>query len=138
MIDKSELLGKMRSGRNCSQCVFSAFADRLDYSEEELERIAAVFGGGMGRGDTCGAVTGGLMALGCAYGDDKELVHEKAAQFQREFSARFGSLICRELLGYDFSTPGEREKAVESGVMSERCPNYVCGAAEMIDQLLDS
>jgi len=137
MISKSELLGKMCSGRNCCQCVVGAFADRLGYGEEELEAIAAGFGGGMFRGETCGAVTGGILALGCAFGDDKERMHEKTARFQTEFIDRFGATMCRDLLGYDFSVPGEQERAEAAGVKAERCPGYVCGAAEIIDRLLD-
>ena len=36
-----------------------------------VPRIASGFGGGIGRqGETCGAVTGGVMALGLIYGRD--------------------------------------------------------------------
>lgn len=135
MADRMELKQTMAGGANCAQTVLSAFADRFDYSEEELYRFAAAFGGGMHRGDTCGAVTGALMALGLEYADDDDKLHEKAAKFRDEFTARFGHTYCRELLGYDFSIPGEREKCVESGIKAERCPEYVCTAVEMLEEL---
>ena len=136
MADKMELKQKLLSGLNCGQCVFGAFADRFDYAEEEFYRIAAGFGGGMFRGDTCGAVTGGIMALGLAFGDDSDKLHEKVHQFQKEFSNRFGTTICRELLGFDYSIPGEREKSIAAGV-KEKCAEYVPEAAEMVEKLLD-
>lgn len=137
MVDRMELKKNLLSGRNCAQCVFGAFADRLDYAEEELYRIAAGFGGGMERGDTCGAVTGALMAIGAAFGEDKEVVREKTVQFQEAFCARFGTTLCRELLGYDFSKPDELAAAKERGVMAERCPDYVIAAAEIAERLLN-
>ena len=136
MIDKIELKEKLAGGANCSQCVFSAFADRFDYAEEEFDRIAAGFGGGMFRGDTCGAVTGGIMALGVAFGDDSDKMHEKVHQYQEAFRVRFGSTICRELLGFDYSIPGERERSIAAGA-KEKCAEFVAEAAEMVEKLLD-
>ena len=136
MIDKIELKEKLAGDLGCAQCVFSTFADRFDYAEEEFCRIAAGFSGGMFRGDTCGAVTGGIMALGAAFGDDSDKMHEKVHQFQTEFTERFGSTICRELLGFDYSIPGEREKSIAAGA-KEKCAEFVPEAAEMIEKLLD-
>jgi len=136
MADRIELKQKMAAGANCAQTVFGAFADRFDYAEEEFTKIAAGFGGGMFRGDTCGAVTGGIMALGAAFGDDSDKMHEKVKAFQTQFAEKHGSTICRELMGYDFSIPGEREKALASGA-KDRCPEYVADAVEMIEKLLD-
>lgn len=135
MADRVELKQKMLAGANCSQSVLGAFADRFDYSEEELHRISAAFGGGMQRGDTCGAVSGALMALSLEYGDDMELLRQKVAELQQAFSERFGSTICRELLGYDFSVPGERERCAASGIKQERCPEYVCAAVELLEEI---
>ena len=52
-------------GFNCSQAVVSAFAPELGLDRETALRVAAAFGGGMGRtGETCGAVSGALMVIG--------------------------------------------------------------------------
>ena len=64
-------------GFNCSQAVFSAWAEELGLDRETALRVATAFGGGMGhRGDTCGAVTGAFMAIGLKHGrlraDDEE------------------------------------------------------------------
>ena len=46
-----------KSGYNCSQSVVAAFADMYGFTEEQALRMAASFGGGIGRmRETCGAV----------------------------------------------------------------------------------
>ncbi len=133
---KEEVREKFAAGWHCAQCTLVPWAEALGYDEEEHMHMAAAFAGGMYRGDTCGAVTGALMAIGLAFGDDQKLVEEKAAEFQAAFTGRFGSTICRELLGFDFSIPGELEKARESGKMGDACPAQVRGASEILQELL--
>lgn len=137
MIDKAEFTKQLMNGMGCGQCVFGAFAERFDYAPEEFYRIAAGFSGGMFSGCTCGAVTGGIMALGAAFGDDDAAIHEAVGSLQAQFAERFGTLNCRELLGYDFSVPGEHDKAMESGVIEANCPGFVTAAAEIVEKLLD-
>ncbi len=133
---KEEIMEKFAAGGQCAQCTLVPWADGLGYDEAELMRMAAAFAGGMFRGDTCGAVVGALIAIGLACGDDGGLTAEKTAQFQRRFTERFGSTICRELLGYDFSIPGELEKARASGKMLSDCSAFVRGASEILQDLL--
>ena len=133
---REEILARFAAGHNCAQSTLVPWARGLGYDAEELERMGAAFGGGMHRGDTCGAVTGALMALGLACGDDPEVLSEKTAQFQAAFLERFGSTLCRELLGYDFSRPEEKEAARAAGVVPERCPGFVRGASEILQELL--
>ena len=52
---------------DCAQTVFSHFAEELGLDEETALKISAGFGGGMHKGDMCGTVTGGLMALGLVH-----------------------------------------------------------------------
>ena len=133
---KEEIMAKFAAGGQCAQCTLVPWADALGYDEEELMHMAAAFAGGMFRGDTCGAVVGALMAIGLAYGDDPALTAEKTAQFQAAFLERFGSTECRKLLGYDFSVPGELEKARESGKMLTNCSGFVRAASETLQELL--
>ena len=54
-----------KNGYNCSQAVVSAFADIYNLDSEMALRIAASFGGGMGRMRlTCGAVSGMSILAG--------------------------------------------------------------------------
>ncbi len=133
---REEISAKFAAGWHCAQCTLVPWADALGYDEEELLRMSAAFAGGMFRGDTCGAVCGALMAIGLACGDDQKLTEKKATEFQAAFTERFGSTICREILGYDLSVPGELEKARENGNMAERCPGFVRFASETLRELL--
>ena len=133
---REEVMAKFAAGGQCAQCTLVPWAEALGYDEDELMRMAAAFAGGMFRGDTCGAVVGALMALGLAYGDDPALTAEKTAAFHAAFLERFGATACRTLLGYDFSKPGELEKARESGKMLTDCASFVRGASEILQELL--
>ena len=133
---KDEINARFAAGKNCAQNTLTPWADGLGYDEEELSRLGAAFAGGMFRGETCGAVCGALIALGLAYGDDAALTAEKTAEFQSAFTERFGSTICREILGYDLSVPGELEKARESGKMVDVCAVVVRAASEILREML--
>jgi len=95
-------------------------------------------------GGTCGAVTGAFMIIGLKYGrtrvEDEE-TKEKAYSLGREFADRFesrnGSVVCRELLGYDIGTPDERELAKEQKLFATLCPRFVRDAAEIIERILE-
>ena len=79
---------RFSEGFSCSQSVLAAFAPEFGLDVDAALRVAAAFGGGMGRpGHPCGAVTGALMALGLRYGATvvdpaaKELTYAKARDF---------------------------------------------------------
>ena len=133
---KDEVKARFAAGQHCAQCTLLPWAEELGYDAEELQRMAAAFGGGMFRGDTCGAVTGALIALGLVFGDDNAVMEQKTAQFQAAFRERFGSTLCREILGYDLSQPGALDAARASGNMTERCPAFVRGASEILQDML--
>jgi hypothetical protein len=40
---------------HCSQAVFAAFSDELGLTQEQALKIGACFGGGMRKGEVCGA-----------------------------------------------------------------------------------
>ena len=98
--------------------------------------MAAAFGGGMFRGDTCGAASGALIVIGLACGNDPQQLKEKTALFQEKFTRRFGSTICRDLLGHDFSKPGQLELAAAEGKLLNFCPQAVAAALEILEEIL--
>ena len=58
-----------KSGYNCSQSVVAAFADMYGFTEEQALRMAASFGGGIGRmRETCGAACGMFLLAGLEKG----------------------------------------------------------------------
>jgi C_GCAxxG_C_C family probable redox protein len=131
-------------GFSCSQSVFSAFAPELGLDHETALRVATAFGGGMGhRGDTCGAVTGAFMVIGLKHGrvraEDREirdLAYSLVNQFAKEFEVRHGSIVCRELLGFDLSTPEGERMAEERWPDDMPCREVVRDAATILKDLL--
>ena len=120
-VDRAKALFK--EGFNCSQAVCAACADLYGLDEQTALRVAASFGGGIGRmRQTCGAACGMFILAGLENGSatpgDAEgkkqnyvLVQDLAAKFKAEN----GSLICAELLGIapkpENPTPAERTEA---------------------------
>jgi C_GCAxxG_C_C family probable redox protein len=145
MSRRSELAAaRFQEGFVCSQAVLTAFADRFGLSEETALKIAAAFGGGIGRSaETCGAITGAVMVLGLAYGavhgDDlpaKQLTYRKASELFDRFRQRHPSLRCRELLPCDISTPEGYKAAQDQKLFSTVCPQFVKDAVEILESLL--
>lgn len=132
---------RFEQGFSCSQSVFSVFAPEFGLSEEAALKIASAFGGGMVRqGEVCGAVTGGLMALGLKYGsdkpDDEDAVRQASQEFMRRFREKNGFILCRELLGHKFDTPEGLATTQESGVFNTICPNLVQNATQLTTKFL--
>ena len=102
-----------KSGYNCSQSVVAAFADMYGFTQEQALRMAASFGGGIGRmRETCGAACGLFLVAGLKTGATEAADREgKAANYAvvqelaAEFKKRNGSLICAELLGLKKKEP---------------------------------
>ena len=102
-----------KQGYNCSQSVVAAFADMYGFSREQALKMAASFGGGIGRmrqtfGAACGLFMIAGLETGCtdpknrmAKGANYELVQQLAAEFKRQN----GSIICGELLGLQKDSP---------------------------------
>ncbi len=134
-----------KEGFSCSQAMLSTYGPQLGLNHELALKVSGAFGGGMARmGETCGAVTGAFMVIGLKYGKTKiedEQAKEKTYSLVKEFVDRFksrnGSIVCRELLGCDISTPEGRELAKEKNLFATLCPKFVQDAAEIIEQILE-
>jgi len=127
---------RFAQGFNCSQSVFSAFASELGLPDETALKLTSPFGGGVAhQGNVCGAVTGALMALGLHSGnattDKKDKTYRLAEEFLSRFQECHGTILCRELIGFDLSKPGELQNAREQGVFKSICPGLVKDAAEL-------
>jgi C_GCAxxG_C_C family probable redox protein len=130
-------------GFNCSQAVFAALSEHLGLDRALALKIASPFGGGIGRtGETCGAVSGALMALGLKFGfsepdpQAKDRVYALAREFMRCFQEQFGALKCIVLIDADLSTPEGLQKAREQDVFKLKCSHFISGATEIAEQML--
>lgn len=60
---------KFLSGYNCAQAVLYSFCDDLSLDKDAALKLACGFGAGMARKqEVCGAITGGIIALGLKHG----------------------------------------------------------------------
>lgn len=132
-------------GYNCSQSVFCVFAPDYGISKDSSLRLAGPLGAGIARRqETCGAVTGALMALGLKYGkgengtdEDKKRAFEKAQLFISEFENQFGSINCLHLLDGNQMGTEEGAKAIDaSDMFRTRCAHYVKFAVEKTEEIL--
>lgn len=127
-------------GLFCAESVLTAVSDEANVISPLIPRIATGFCGGFARTrGTCGAVTGGMMALGILYGRDDakqpyEPVYKKVRQFLRLFEEEFGSINCFELTGFDLSKQKERLAFAEKG-MIEKCRHFTGRAARLVAEL---
>ena len=52
------------------------------------------------------------------------------------FIAQNGTVVCRELLGYDISKPEEMAKIKELDLFKITCPKMIQCATEIVEQML--
>lgn len=132
------------AGYNCAQAVVMAFSDIMSLDEVGAARIAAPFGGGMGRmREVCGAVSGMTMVAGAISPatDPKNMVERKnnyalVQHFAAMFREQNGDIVCRRLLSLE-----PREENAETAMPSQRtaeyykkrpCVEYVAAAARIV------
>jgi len=133
-----------KNGFNCSQSVFSPYAEQLGMDKNVALKVSGAFGGGMARmGETCGAVTGSLMVIGLrhasANSDDdvsKQKTYDMVHEFVEEFRARHSSTVCRELLGCEIGTEEGKRTFDERNYKETKCSKYVEDAATILEKIL--
>ncbi len=147
MKTKSEVaVEKFLSGYNCAQSILYAFGPDLALDGETALRIATGFGGGMGgSGEVCGAVTGGILALGLKYGrggqQEKSVAqhaYQKTGELMAAFERVHGSCVCRTLLcGCDLRTPEGMQRFREEGLYQKVCVGCVRTVGEILAGMLE-
>ena len=143
MNKKEKALEVFSSNFNCSQAVFSVFAEEYGLDKEIYLKIATSFGGGMRKGEVCGAATGALMGLGLNHGhyinedlESKDKGYALTRQFVKEFEEINGSIICKILLGYDLSKEEELKILKEKDIFKSVCPRCIENAVDILERIL--
>ncbi|MDD1659914.1 MAG: C-GCAxxG-C-C family protein [Methanomicrobiales archaeon] len=96
-----------RDGFTCSSTVFSTFSEGMGIDPDTAKKCSCGFGAGISKtGNICGAVSGAILVIGPNYGKTKpgndaatEKTRGLVREFIREFSARHGSVNCRNSSG---------------------------------------
>lgn len=103
---ENKALNYYKNGFNCVQSILKSCNEELKLTENENELLKATMGLGTGMflGETCGAVTGAIMALslklGSSESSDKENMRKIFKQikiFETNFKANNSSMNCKEL-----------------------------------------
>jgi len=106
-------------GYNCAECVMEAVLSFVETGlPPEAKKVATGFGGGVGLfGDTCGAITGAVIAVSAVHGrsrlpegEGKEAIKKAANQLYgkpglyrlfnqipNRMTDKYGKTLCREL-----------------------------------------
>ena len=144
MSKTDQALSCFSKGFNCSQAVFSVYNKQTGLNKKTALKVSSAFGGGICRtGNTCGVVTGALMVIGLKYGkfkkDDKEAKEKTYAvsqEFIKRFNAKNNSILCKELLGYDVSTPEGFRMVNEKDLHNKLCTKFIRDAIQIIEEIL--
>lgn len=137
-----------KKGYNCTQSVVEAFADIYGVDQNLALRMAASFGGGIGRMRlTCGTACGMFLLAGLETGvtDPSDRMGKGAnyavvQQLAEEFKSECGSLICADLLGLNRNapTPSTPDARTEDYYKKRPCPEIVRTAASIYARFLES
>ena len=103
----AQAVDNFMAGYGCCQSVVAAFADIYGLDDMMAKKIAAGFGGGVGRlRMMCGAVSGIVMLVGLDCGqtegsdrEGKSACYKVVQELLAESKEENGSVICAEILG---------------------------------------
>lgn len=143
-LEKAPALEKFLAGYNCSQAVLFSACQQLRLDGDLALRLSTGFGAGIARsGNICGAVSGGILALGLKYGrgegEDKAKAQDTYARvrtYMESFEQRHGSVKCRELIKCDLATEAGQQFFKENDLLHRTCARCVETAIELLDSSL--
>lgn len=132
IISKAQIY--FEEGYACSQSVLLAYAEHFNLDVRTAKLISSTFGGGMGRlRKTCGAVTGGFMVLGMAYGNEhgadmpaKLNAYARVRELYRKVESIHGTVECKELL-QKHAKPNEVEERKHHKIFCRQMVGEVAG-----------
>ncbi|SDW92102.1 C_GCAxxG_C_C family probable redox protein [Lutibacter oricola] len=134
---------KNSNGLNCCQKTVNAFAEDLNIDMETTLKMTAGFGSGLTQGEVCGAVSGACITIGLKYGsaniqdeEAKRLTKEKVSKFMQNFKKEHKVIRCKELLGYDCTTPEGLKEIGEQGLHQKLCPKFIGDAIRLTEEII--
>lgn len=135
------------SGFNCAESVLKACQEIFQLpGAEVVPKVASGFGGGIGRkGSVCGALTGGVMALGLAMGrmDPKDTaardrIYVRARELYGKFEREFGTVLCFGLTQCDLTTPEGQQRFKELDLHKNLCSRFVQGTVKWVGEVIEA
>lgn len=129
-------------GLYCAQIVVSHGAEKLGADGALARRMASGLAAGCKHGEICGCLTGAILALGLKYGKatgaeelENSLLPELVVELEERFQAIHGTLLCRELIGFDKGKPVGPGNELKEDTF-DRCPIFMADVCAILDELL--
>ncbi|MCL2504155.1 MAG: C-GCAxxG-C-C family protein [Coriobacteriia bacterium] len=102
--------------------------------EEGLaRRISRGLSSGARCAEICGAVSGAILVIGLKYGDVAIECNLKTEEFIKRFKDSNGTIVCRDILGCDISTPEGKKQAASEDLFKSICMSVVISAAQILE-----
>ncbi|MCP4221597.1 MAG: C_GCAxxG_C_C family protein [bacterium] len=134
---------------SCSQATFCALNEQFKLNADDTVRALKSFTGGLAlKGETCGGVSGALLAIGFIFQPKNQKGNEKAGPsmkhagiFFERFKKEFGSTICRGVQehqygrSYNLGDP-EEMKLFKAASKNGKCKDVVKKAVFMVCDII--
>jgi C_GCAxxG_C_C family probable redox protein len=133
---------------NCAQTSFVSLQEQFNLDGGAILKALTPFPGVALRGETCGAVTGGMMALGLIYGREKLDDQQgflaslpSARKLCYRFEKELGSTMCGDILEatfgkrYDLADPAQAAEWQAAGSL-DKCTAVVRIAVRIAAQII--
>lgn len=149
---EERLVKSMPLYRSCAVCTFFALNEqfRLGADTATVRALMPFTGGIAMRGeDSCGAVSGPLLALGLAFepGNEQEAARtgasiKGATRFLEEFTRAFGSTRCKDVVkrqygrSYNFLDPEESRQFMEASQKGNKCLEVMQTAVRIAGKII--
>jgi C_GCAxxG_C_C family probable redox protein len=140
----------MQRSHHCAQSSFMALKEQFGLEGGQVFKALTPLPGIAERGETCGAVTGPLMALGLIYGRDIQEMEDwdtyqaslvPAGKFCDRFDKEFGTTLCHKVQEKEFgrcfrlTDPDELQDFQNAGA-TEKCSAVVRSAVHMAAEIM--
>ncbi|MGD8524135.1 MAG: C-GCAxxG-C-C family protein [Desulfobacterales bacterium] len=109
---------------SCATTVLLSIQEIFGPKDDLLLKAASIMAGGSRSESFCGALAGGVLALGmrCGlereqFGDIDALIegYQPIMEYYKKFEAEFGSRYCYEIIQADLSIPEQRQQWLDRG-----------------------
>ncbi len=151
---KEEVLRALEAGaekfmtnyRSCSQASFAALNEQFNLkADRAVDAIKPFAGGIVSQGETCGAVSGSILAMGfyfeCVMNKKgSSMMHGK--KFFDRFTSEFSSTRCKEVMKHhygryiDFQKPEDMKFFMEASAKNGGCVKVIQKAVVMAGEII--
>lgn len=141
-------LEHLKTYGSCAQSTLKALQEEFGLDSAEALKAATAMPGVALRGETCGAVSGPVMAFGLAYGRERPEETEAflrtlqlAHRFCRLFEKELGSCRCADIQqrlfgrSFDLTDPQQMQEFAAAGA-AEKCRIPVVAAVRIAGRLI--